>query len=222
MSAPTQVATTQVAITAACEALAGRDAALARAYDECGVPQWRTRQLDYALLASLVVHQLISLQAAASIWRRLEAYLGDVTAQNMLAAPEIELRACGLSRPKIAHMRSIAEAIRGPLDLSELADIPLDAARRKLLAVKGVGPWTADLVALYALGGMDAFPAGDVGLMESYKRLSKAEIRLNSAAFTRLAENWRPHRGVAAHLLWAWLHFDRAQQKEARQMGKLS
>lgn len=210
------------AIKAACEALAASDRALASAYETCGAPEWRTRPLDFSLLANLVTHQLISLQAAASIWARLEVCLGDVTAQNMLAASENDLRACGLSRPKIAHMKSIAQAVLGPLDLVDLRRLPPDDARKALLAVKGIGPWTAELVVLYALGEIDAFPHGDVGLMESYKRLANAETRLSSKAFSKLAEDWQPYRGVAAHLLWAWLHSDRAQQKEARQMGKLS
>jgi DNA-3-methyladenine glycosylase II len=215
-------APTPSAIKAACETLAASDRALALAYATSGVPKWRARKLDYALFAGLVTHQLISLQAAASIWARIQAHLGEVTAENMLAASENELRACGLSRPKITHMKSIARAVLGPLDLASLPRFSPDEARKSLLAVKGIGPWTAELVALYALGEMNAFPHGDVGLMESYKRLSAAETRLSSKAFSQLAEDWRPHRGVAAHLLWAWLHSDRARQKEARQTGKLS
>ena len=210
------------AIKTACEVLAARDRALARAYQDCGVPEWRARPLDFSLLASLVTHQLISLQAAASIWARLETCLGEVTAEAMLDAPEPDLRACGLSRPKIAHMKSIAKATLGPLDLERLAGLPLEDARKNLLAIKGIGPWTAELVALYALGAVDAFPHGDVGLMESYKRLANAQTRHTAAAFSELAVGWQPYRGVAAHLLWAWLHFDRAQQKEARQKRKLS
>ena len=203
-------------IKAGCEALAGRDKALALAYEDCGVPEWRARVLDYRLLAQLVGHQQISLQAAASIWGRLEAYLGEVTAETMCAAPEAELQACGLSRSKITYMKSIAEATLGPLDLGTLAETSPEAAREKLLAVKGIGPWTAELVVLYALGAVDAFPSSDVGLMESYKRLSGADARLSVAGFKAQGEDWKPYRGVAVHLLWAWLHFDRARKKQAR------
>ena len=77
--------------------------------------------------------------------------------------------------------------------------------------MKGIGPWTAELFLLYAVGAMDAFPTADVGLMEAHKRLGAYKIRMKSKAFTAHAECWRPFRGVAAHLLWGWLHVDRAR-----------
>ncbi|MEL7130350.1 MAG: DNA-3-methyladenine glycosylase 2 family protein, partial [Pseudomonadota bacterium] len=86
----------------------------------------------------------------------------------------------------------------------------LGAARKELVAVKGIGPWTAELFLLYARGEMDAFPVADVGLMEAHKRLSDAPARMDRDAFTTHAERWRPWRGVAAHLLWAWLNRERA------------
>lgn len=204
-------------IEAACQILAGRNDGLARAFSDCGTPDWRARPLSYEMLASLVAYQQISVLAAANIWARVEAYLGEVTAPKMLAAPDEGLRGCGLSRPKIAHMKSIAAAVEGSLDLPGLANASLEDARKALLNVKGIGPWTAELVVLYALGQKDAFPPGDVGLMESYRRLVRDETRLSSQAFSELAEGWQPYRGVAAHLLWAWLHFDRAREKQARQ-----
>jgi len=208
---------------AACEVLSERDAGLARAYADCGVPAWRARPLNYETLASLVTYQLISTVAAASIWARVQQQLGEVTAAKMLATSDTALRECGLSRPKIAHMKSIATATEtGALDLAGLADVSLDEARAALLSVKGIGPWTAELIVLYALGQVDAFPPGDVGLMESHKRLIAGEERLSSKAFSELAESWTPYRGVAAHLLWAWLNAEREKEKQARQMRKLS
>ena len=210
-------------VEAACHVLAGKDVALARGFAACGVPDWRARPATYETLARLVAYQQISTVAAASIWARVEAHLGEVTVDRLLAAPDEALQGCGLSRPKIAHMKSIAGAVQtGALDLAGLTHVPLEDARRSLLAVKGIGPWTAELVVLYALGQLDAFPPGDVGLMESYKQLARAEDRLSGAAFSQLVETWRPYRGVAAHLLWAWLNLQRANEKQARQTGKLS
>ena len=87
----------------------------------------------------------------------------------------------------------------------------MDAARAELLAVKGIGPWTADLFLLYAAGKMDAFPHGDVGLMEAHKRLGGYDTRMTNKDFSAHAEAWRPNRGVAAHLLWGWLNAERAK-----------
>ena len=195
----------------ACGWLSDRDPALARAFAAYGVPQWRIGAPDYAVIARMIAFQQITTKAAATIWARVEAALGAVSTETVLGASEDTLRACGLSRPKIAHLRSIAAALdSGALDLARVHAADMDEARRELIAVKGIGPWTADLF-LMSCGRLDAFPAGDVGLMEAYRLLSEAETRHESKAFTTLAEGWRPYRGVAAHLLWAWINAERAK-----------
>ena len=154
--------------------------------------------------------------AAAAIWARTEALLGEVTPEAVLAADPDALRACGQSRPKVGHLTSIAEAlVTGTLSLPRVCTAPLDDARRELVAVKGIGPWTAELFLLYATGAMDAFPVGDVGLMEAHRLLAAHETRMDIKAFTQHAEAWRPNRGVAAHLLWAWLHVHRGDAAPA-------
>lgn len=198
------------ALKAACERLAAIDPALARAYDTIGLPVWRATAPSYAMLGRMISHQQISLAAAAAIWARVEAHLGDVTAEAMLEADPEAIRLCGMSRPKVAHLISIAEAmVSGQLNLPRVCAAPLDEARRELLSVRGIGPWTAELFLLYATGAMDALPTADVGLMEAHKLLSGHEIRMDSKAFSAHAECWRPHRGVATHLLWGWLHHHR-------------
>ena len=198
-------------LKAACEHLITTDPALARAYETIGLPVWRSQEPGYAMLGKMISHQQISLSAAAAIWARVEAHLGEVTAEAMLAEDPESIRLCGMSRPKVAHLMSIAEAmVSGRLDLARVCAAPLDQGRAELLAVRGIGPWTAELFLLYAVGAMDAFPTGDIGLMEAHKRLGKYEIRMDSKAFTAHAERWRPYRGVATHLLWGWLHVDRA------------
>lgn len=196
----------------ACEHLARTDPALALAYKTIGLPVWRSQAPDYAMLGRMISHQQISLTAAAAIWSRVEAHLGEVTAPAVLAADPEAIRLCGMSRPKVAHLYSIAQAMAdGQLNLARVCASPLDEARAELLAVRGIGPWTAELFLLYAVGAMDAFPAGDVALIEAHKRLGGYDPRMASKAFTAHAESWRPYRGVAAHLLWGWLHVQRAR-----------
>ena len=200
-------------IRQACEILSGRDPALAGAYEAIGVPAWRASEASYALLAKTVVYQLVSTRAAEAIWSRVEAYLGDVTPERVLSCDQEALRACGLSGPKLLHMNAIAAAIRdGALDLARIESADVDSARAELLAVKGIGPWTADLFLLYAAAKMDAFPHGDVGLMEAHKRLGNYDTRMTNKAFSAHADNWKPYRGVAAHLLWGWLNAERAKR----------
>ena len=205
MSAPSQAALEQ-----ACEDLAARDAALARAYAEHGLPVWRSAEPCYENLARIIAYQQLSTKAAGTIWGRVLERHPDLTPACILEDDEDGLRSCGLSRPKIRHLKSIAEAVKTDvLNFEQLCAAPLDEARDTLISVKGIGPWTAEIFLMNAVGKMDAFPVADIGLMEAYKQLSDAEERHTPKAFTQLAEDWRPWRGVAAHLLWGWINMMR-------------
>lgn len=215
MSAPTEAV-----LKDACEALAERDIALARAYEELGPPNWRANAPGYASLARIIAYQQISTSAASAIWGRVCNALSDVSAEAMLAKDEEALRACGLSRPKIRHLRSIAEAIvGGALELEAMHTVPIEAAQSQLVAVKGIGPWTANVYLLTSAGHLDAFPVGDVGLMESYRLLRDDEERLAPKAFAEKGQNWQPFRGVAAHLLWDWINASRGRDTAPPQSG---
>jgi len=194
----------------ACKTLAQRDLALAHAYQSVGVPTWRTRPATYETLAQIVVYQLISTKAADAIWSRLIARYAVMTPRAILEDNDDAILACGLSRPKLLHIKAIATAVeQGDLNFGELAKAPIEQARKTLLKVRGIGPWTADTFLMNAIGHMDAFPSGDVGLIEAFKRLSDADARLSAKAFNSHAETWRPYRAVAAHLLYEWLHLER-------------
>lgn len=195
------------ALESACDRLAATDANLKTAYAIIGLPNWRSRPATYQSLAMIVVYQLISTKAADAIWGRILARHPELSAKGVLTDDADALLACGLSRPKLGHLIAIAEAVESRvLDFERLSAAPIEEARKTLLSVRGIGPWTADTFLMTALGHLDAFPHGDVGLMEAYKRLSGAEDRLASKAFSELAETWRPFRAVAAHLLYDWLH----------------
>ena len=202
----------EVVIRHACADLAGRDGILAKAYSRVGDPVWRNAPASFETLARAVTYQLVSLNAAGAIWARTQARVGpEFSAEAVLAIPDDDLRACGLSRPKIGHLRAIAEAfVSGHLDPDNLRAASPAQARARLLGVRGIGPWTADLFLLTALGHLDAFPHGDVGIMEAYRLASGDPARLSARDFAVKAELWRPYRGVAAHLLWTFLHAHRA------------
>ena len=205
MSAPSEAV-----LTEACEALSKADPALARAYKESGLPVWRAAEPCYENLARIIAYQQLSTKAAGTIWGRALERHDAFTPQAILDDSEDGLRSCGLSRPKIRHLKSIAGAVEsGALCFDRLCSAPVDEARDELIAVKGIGPWTAEIFLMNAVGKLDAFPVGDVGLMESYKQLAELEERHEIKAFTALAEDWRPYRGVAAHLLWGWINMMR-------------
>ena len=183
-------------------ALARLDPALAKADAAVAPFAWRVRQRGFVGLTTMVVERQISVAAAAAIWRRFEAGLGGaVTPAAVLAASEAALRGFGLSGQKARYMRAIAQA--GPLfdDLHTMSD---DAAVAHLTAIKGVGRWTAEVYLLFCEGRSDFFPAADIALQEGLRLAEGGKTRLSVKALYQRAEAWKPHRGVAALLLWAY------------------
>lgn len=170
-----------------------------------GPPPLRRREPGFAGLAAIVVSQQVSVASATSILRRLEARISPLDAEGLTAASDADLRSCGLSAPKIRTLRAVAEATAsGVLALGALADRDAEAAHRALVAVKGVGPWTADIFLLFCLGHPDAFPAGDLALQEAAKLALDLPARPDAATLERIADRWRPWRAVAARLLWTY------------------
>ena len=173
--------------------------------DVGGPPPLRRREPGFAGLAAIIVSQQVSVASAAAIFTRLEARLNPLTAAAALAAGEATLKACGLSGPKIRGILSAARAVAEEgLDLANLAALPAADAHRQLVAVKGIGPWTADIFLLFCLGHPDAFPAGDLALQEAAKLALGLRARPDAKSLEARAERWRPFRGVAARMLWAY------------------
>jgi len=201
-------------LAAAVKALAKQCGVMKAAHDYVGVPEWRVRAGGYAGLARIIAFQQLSTKAAGTIWGRVETLVGKVTPASILAADIDALRACGMSRPKISHIRSIATAIEdGSLNLRRVARASDADAQAELVAVKGIGPWTADVYLMFALGRWDVFPHADIGLSEAYRMITGERKRHPPKKFLKTGERWRPYRGVAAHMLWAYINQSRAEQR---------
>jgi DNA-3-methyladenine glycosylase II len=201
-------------LTRAVKDLAKQCTIIEAAYDYVGVPEWRVRPGGYAGLARIIAYQQLSTKAAATIWGRVEVLLGKVTPETVLAADIDALRACGMSRPKISHIRSIATAIEdGSLNLKRVTRASDADAQAELVAVKGIGPWTADVYLMSALGRWDVFPHADIGLSEAYRMIAGERKRHPPKKFLRTGERWRPYRGVAAHMLWSYINAAREAQR---------
>jgi DNA-3-methyladenine glycosylase II len=170
-----------------------------------GQPPLRRRKAGFAGLAAIVVSQQISTAAAAAIWGRLEAALDPLDHHTLLRARADRLKRAGLSAPKVRALKAIARAIEdGDLDLAAIAKAPADDAHSALIAVHGIGPWTADAYLLFCLGHADAWPAGDLALQEAVRHAFERDTRPSAKEMGPLAEPWRPWRGVAARLLWTY------------------
>ena len=193
------------ALRAGVDALAACEPAFARALDRAGYPEPRLRDRGYGTLLRTIVGQQVSVAAAASIWRKLEA-LGDLENPAVLAAASIEdLRAVGLSRQKASYAHSLAEEVTsGRLDFAALPAIDEEAIAQ-LTRVKGIGRWSAEIYLLFAEGRGDIWPAGDLAVQIEIGRILGLEARPSEKRTRELAEGWRPHRGAAA--IVAWHHY---------------
>jgi DNA-3-methyladenine glycosylase II len=194
-------------------ALKRKDPVMKRIIAEGATPPLRKRDPGFEGLAQIIVSQQLSVASAGAIWARFRVRLDPVTPQAILAASDEELRAPGLSAPKIRTLREIARAVAGgALPLDRLHDLPADEAHALLTAVKGIGPWTADIYLLFCLGHPDAFPAGDLALQEAARIAYGLEARPSVKEFAVLAERWRPWRGVASKVLWAYYRIAKARE----------
>ena len=170
-----------------------------------GRPPLRRRADGYAGLAATVVSQQLSTASAAAIWARLTAAFDPFAPEAIIKARADKLARLGLSRPKIKALKEIARAVvRGAPDLAALADLVAEEAHAALTAVHGIGPWTADIYLLSCLGHADAWPAGDLALQEAARVAFALPQRPSAKDMLALAEAWRPHRAVAARVLWTY------------------
>lgn len=152
----------------------------------------------------VITGQQISTAAARAIFARCEAALGAISPHNVASASDALLKTAGLSTPKIKTLRAAAEAIlHGRLALESLLEREAEDAVAHLVAVKGIGPWTAEVYLLFGLGHPDVFPAGDLALKESARVAFDLPERPGHKEFAAYAQAWRPHRSAAARLLWA-------------------
>lgn len=170
-----------------------------------GIPPLRRRASGFLSLASIIVSQQLSVASARAVWARVESVLAPLTPERVLTANDDEMRLSGLSRPKQKTLRAVATAIaESRLDLAALEEASPEFVHEHMTAVSGIGPWTADVYLLFCLGHRDGFAAGDLAVQEAAKVAFGLEARPKPAELLALAEAWRPWRGVAARLLWAY------------------
>jgi DNA-3-methyladenine glycosylase II len=184
-------------------ALVDADPALARIVADHGLPPFWSRPAGFRALVLLILEQQVSLASAAAAYRRVRERVRTVTPAAILACSPEELRLDGVSRQKDRYLRALAEAVlSGALDLDALAGHDDATARAELIALPGIGRWTADVYLLACLGRPDLWPVGDRALQVAVaEALDLAEVP-GPDALEVLGERWRPHRSSAARILW--------------------
>jgi DNA-3-methyladenine glycosylase II len=171
--------------------------------DRNGVPPMWRRPPGFATLTRLILEQQVSLASAAAAFRRLEEAVGTVVPELFLALDDDRLRAIGFSRQKTGYVRGLAEGlVDGSIDLAAVGELDDGEATAALTAIRGVGDWTAACYLLFALRRPDAWPTGDRALHVAMSdALGLGDVPGSDEAADR-AEAWRPHRAVAARVLW--------------------
>jgi DNA-3-methyladenine glycosylase II len=194
----------QVAIEKAVRSLCRNEERFKAVVERHGIPSLRASLGGLADLLKMVTEQFLSLAAAASIWNRVASGLSPLDAHRVLACSVDELQALGLSRAKARSFHGIADAVRsGAFDFDALELMDDASAHKALVALPGIGPWTADIYLLSVLLRPDAWPWGDVALQAAAHNLFGMAERPGKAQMLELGEAFRPYRAVAARLLWS-------------------
>lgn len=185
------------------DSVAAIEPAFARALAAADYPEPRIRPTGYKTLLRTIVGQQVSVAAAASVWRKLEAELGEEMAPETLLEADFDtLRACGLSRQKQGYARSLCElVVSGELSLDNL---PVDdeEAIAELVRIKGIGRWSAEIYLLFAEGRADIWPAGDLAVMAGLHKVLSLPERPSEKEARAMSQAWRPHRGAIAIFTW--------------------
>ena len=177
--------------------------ALASAITRVGYPEPRIRSRGWLTLLRTIVGQQVSVAAAASVWARLEALLGEgMMPRDVLDASFVDLRACGLSRQKQGYARSLCELVAAEAIRFDALPADDEEAIAQLTQIKGIGRWSAEIYLLFAEGRPDIWPAGDLAVQVGLGKLLGHAERPDERTTRDLAEIWRPHRGAVAIFTW--------------------
>ncbi|HYF09961.1 MAG TPA: DNA-3-methyladenine glycosylase 2 family protein [Acetobacteraceae bacterium] len=189
-------------------ALCRQDPDFARVRRTAGPLPWRVRDPGFPGLLRAICGQMISNQAATAIWGRLAALPGALEPAGLLALSEEALRGAGLSRPKVGHVRALAEAcLDGRLDFVAIRAMPDEEAIACIAQVPGLGRWSAEIFLLFGLQRPDVFPCGDLALAAGAAHLKGLDARPGPKELALMAQAWTPWRSLAARLLWHhWRH----------------
>lgn len=173
-----------------------------------GRPRFRRRRNGFGTLLHIILEQQVSIDAAAKMYHRLVTLCRPLEPATFLSLDDATLRSCGFSRQKMGYARDLAAAVQsGSFDFAMLAAAADETALAGLLAMRGIGRWSAEIYLLFALGRPDIWPAADLGLQLAVAELLSLGSRPTEVELRRRGEEWRPWRSVAACLFWqSYLH----------------
>ncbi|HET9921939.1 MAG TPA: DNA-3-methyladenine glycosylase [Ktedonobacteraceae bacterium] len=181
----------------------------------------------FETLVDAIVSQQISVKAADAIMARLRTAIGiepgaSITPELLAAFDADALRAVGLSTPKARYVRDLTERVtQGMLKLEELPALDDEEVISRLVAVKGIGRWTAEMILMFSLARLDVLPLDDLGFVEGVRAAYSLEVRPDRQALLERGEGWRPYRSVATWYIWALRRLSQNNQRERTRIVSL-
>ena len=196
-------ALTRETLAAGVRSLAARDRDFAALYRRNGMPPLWARRPGFATLVHIVLEQQVSIAAARSLFRRECAEIGGMTPERVLERGVLGLHRLGITRQKASYCHALALAVHdGSLSLARIARAADVEGRSALLALRGIGPWSADIYYLMALRRPDVWPVGDLALAIALKDVKRLRRLPDARRQLEMSAAWAPWRSVAARLLW--------------------
>jgi len=188
---------------AICDELASADPDLAAIINTYGYPPLWSRPNTFETLVHIILEQQVSLASALSALNKLRERVQEITPARVLLLTDEEFKASYFSRQKTTYTKYLAEAIiSGQINLTELEQLPDEVVRAKLIALKGIGNWTADVYLMFVLQHTDIFPIGDLAAVNALKRVKKLPKEISRDEMIAIAEQWAPYKTIASMLLW--------------------
>ena len=179
------------------------DRDLAGVLERHGTPPRWGREPGFATLVQIILEQQVSLASGRAAFARVLTIAGDMTPERIASLTERQLRSAGLTRQKATYVRGLARSIvSGEFDLDAVALMSDEDAHAELVKVKGIGPWSADIYLLIALGRRDVWPRHDLALASAMRDVKRLRSLPTPERQLEIAEAWRPWRAVAARIMW--------------------
>lgn len=186
-----------------CDELASQDPDFSLIIKTYGYPPLWSRPNTFETLVHIILEQQVSLASALSALNKLKDSVQELTPARLLLLTDEEMKACYCSRQKTSYIKSLAEALlSNRLDLQVLETLSDDEVRTQLVALKGIGNWTADVYLMFVLHRADMFPIGDLAAVNAMKRVKRLPAGTTREAIMEVAKTWQPYRTIATMLLW--------------------
>jgi len=203
MDQPIQNSLDQESLIVGVSYLSNVDPDLKKIIDDFGNPPLWSRKPGFQTLIHIILEQQVSLASAKAAFNKLSQDIGELTPGRFLDYTDNELKEFGFSRQKTKYGRELSKAIlNGGIDLKALHHLNDSVAKNKLMQIKGIGHWTANIYLLMALLRPDIWPPGDLALAKAVQRIKKLDEKPGPEKLNKIAERWKPWRAIAARILW--------------------